>query len=98
VNAGRLKSIAQKNVTPNTQAVGFSRRVGFFGGALFAATALPTSLSNLSWVYGIYNIVPHLAQVTCIPIMIVACLASPILARKKTVARQAPFHGRGPVD
>ena len=55
------------------RSVGISRGVAFLGGALFAATALPTTLSNLSWIHGIYNIVPHLAQVTCVTIMIAAC-------------------------
>jgi hypothetical protein len=55
------------------RSVGISRSVAFLGGALFAATALPTTLSNLSWIHAIYNLVPHLAQVTCVTIMIAAC-------------------------
>jgi hypothetical protein len=56
-----------------SRATGFSRSVGFFGGALFAALALPTTLTELSWFYAIYNLIPHLAQVSCIAIMITAC-------------------------
>jgi len=51
----------------------FSRRVGLFSGALLAATALPTNLSGESWLYGIYNLVPHLAQVVSLTSIIVAC-------------------------
>jgi hypothetical protein len=57
-----------------SRVTGFSRSVGFFGGSLFAAFALPTSLTEPSWLYPLYNLVPHLAQVSCIAILIIACL------------------------
>ena len=40
---------------------------------MFAAFALPTTLTEPSWLYAIYNLIPHLAQVSCIAIMIIAC-------------------------
>jgi hypothetical protein len=40
---------------------------------LFAAFALPTTLTEPSWLYAIYNLTPHLAQLTCVAIMIIAC-------------------------
>lgn len=49
------------------------RNVALLGGALFAAAALPTDLANLSWIYGIYNLLPHLAQVVALTIVIIAC-------------------------
>lgn len=57
-----------------SRATGFSRSVGFFGGALFAAFALPTTLTEPSWLYAIYNLIPHLAQVSCVAMMIIASL------------------------
>jgi hypothetical protein len=56
------------------RSVGFSRAVSFFSGSLFAAISLPTNFYSLSWIYGIYNLFPHLAQVTCFTTGVIACL------------------------
>jgi hypothetical protein len=55
------------------RAVGASRTVGVVGGFLFAAIALPTNLTGESWLYGIYNLLPHLAQTVALTLIIVAC-------------------------
>jgi hypothetical protein len=55
------------------RSVGFSRNIGLFAGMLLATIALPTSVSSFSWIYGIYNLFPHLAQVTCVAVLIIAC-------------------------
>jgi hypothetical protein len=63
------------------RSVGFSRAVAFFGGASYAAVMLPTNLAGISWLYPIYNILPHLGQVVSLTAVIVACFWS--LDRKR---------------
>jgi hypothetical protein len=56
-----------------SRSVGLPRTVGFLAGTMFAMLALPTNLSDASWLYGIYNLVPHLAQVVCVAVALIAC-------------------------
>jgi hypothetical protein len=56
------------------RSVGFSRSIGLFAGMLLATIALPTSVSTFSWIYyAVYNICPHLAQITSVAVLIIAC-------------------------
>lgn len=55
------------------RSVGFSRTLGFFSGSSLAAIAMPTNFSYPFWIYGMYNIVPQLAQVTAVTSLIIAC-------------------------
>ncbi len=66
------------------RSTGFSRAVAFFGGASYAAVMLPTNLAGLSWLYPIYNILPHLGQVVSLTGVIVSCFWS--MERKHPLA------------
>ena len=55
------------------RAVGFSRGVGLLGGISLAVVALPTNIIGSSWIYGIYNLIPHVAQPVALTSIIVAC-------------------------
>ena len=69
------------------RSVGFSRAVASFGGASYAAVMLPTNLAGVSWLYPIYNILPHLGQVVSLTVVIVACFWS--MERKHPLAALA---------
>jgi hypothetical protein len=55
------------------RSIGLSRSVALFAGVLLAILALPSDRHGVAWVYGIYNLVPHLAQSVALCNLIIAC-------------------------
>jgi hypothetical protein len=55
------------------RSVGFGRSVASVAAAFLAVFALPTTLSSIYWLYSIYNLVPHFAQLSSCGIAIIAC-------------------------
>jgi hypothetical protein len=69
------------------RSVGFSRTVASVAAAFVPVFALPTTLSSIYWLYSIYNLVPHFAQLSSCGIAIIACFwALDVDDRAKAIA------------